>query len=95
MGAGTQVFFGQFRGRAVLEAFINFVFQVAQHDVHQQGRFHFDLGRMYWFFVEKAGEQKPQQIGGDMRNGAPRWKVFPIEVIDPARPGIGSNQSVG
>ena len=37
----TQVFPGQFRRRIVLEAFVDFVFEFADHGVHQGRRFDF------------------------------------------------------
>ncbi len=49
---------------------------------------------MNQFLIEKSGEQQPQQITGDVRDGALGRQIFSIQMIDAAVPRIGRDQFV-
>ena len=90
----SQALLFEFGRRVILQAFIDFIFQFAQHRIHQRRGFHLDFGRVNWFFVEKTGKQKPQQIGANDRDGASGRKILAIQMIDAARVCIGGDQAI-
>jgi len=44
--------------------------------------------------VKKSGEQQPQQIAGDDRDAAFGRQIFPVQMIDAARFGVGRDEIV-
>jgi len=45
--------------------------------------------------VKKAREDKPQEIASDRRDRCFRWKILPVEVIDPAGLSVGFDEPIG
>ena len=64
-GCGTKVLFRHAFRCAILKAFVNLVFEPAQHGVHERGGFHLQLGGVNHALVKKSGKEQAQQIQGD------------------------------
>ena len=80
-----DVFFGEAVRRIVFEALADFVLQFAENRIQQRRRLHFDFRRMDQFLVKESGEQQPQQILRDGRDGAFGRQIFAVQMIDAAR----------
>ena len=78
----------------IFQALADFVLQFSEHGIQQRRRLHFDFRRVNQLFVKKSGEQQPQQVTGDVRDGALGRQIFPVQMIDAAVPRIGRDQFV-
>ena len=70
----------------IFQALADFVLQFSKNGIQQRRRFRFDFRRMNQFLVKKSGEQQPQQVAGDGRDGALGRQIFSVQMIDAAQP---------
>ena len=78
----------------VFEALADFVLERAEHRIEQLRRHHLDFRRMDEFFVEETGEQQPQQVHGDGRDGAFGRQVFAVQMVDAADARVGCDEFI-
>jgi hypothetical protein len=92
---GAKVFLRQPGGRAVVEALVDFVFEAFAHGVHERGGLHFQFGGVNDLVVEEAGEEEPEQLGGDGADGGLVRQVLAVEVVDAAFLRVAREQLIG
>ena len=89
-----DVLFRQILRRMIFEALADFVLQLSQDQIQQRRRLHLDFGGMNQLLVKETGEQQPQQILRDGRDGALGGQVLAVQMIDAADLCVGRDQAV-
>jgi hypothetical protein len=87
----TKILRLQFRWATVFQTFVNFVFEPPENGVHQGRCDDSYFGRMNRRLIKEPGKQQAQQIYRNRGNGSFGWQVPSVQMINAARPGVGSN----
>ncbi len=91
----VNLLFGEAGRRLVFQALADFVFQFAENRIQQRRRLHLDFRGVDQLFVKETGEQQPQQILRDGRDGALGRQVFAVQMVDAAHLRVGRDEVVG